>query len=79
MFVECRMCFFVASICAVISIRSLVLARDDAVGALVVFSGCLLVFKTDEHKNKRGIECSNVCSNELDIHLFIQCSAPMVR
>ena len=31
MFVECRMCFFVASICAVISIRSLVLARDDAV------------------------------------------------
>ena len=40
------MCFFVASICAVISIRSLVLAMDDAVGALVVFSGCLLVFKT---------------------------------
>ena len=35
MFVECRMCFFVASICAVIRIRSLVLARDDAVGGTV--------------------------------------------
>ena len=44
---------FVASICAVIRIRSLVQARDDAVGALVVFCGCLLVFKTEEHKNKR--------------------------
>ena len=42
-----------ADICAVIKIRSLVWARDDAVGALVVFSGCLLVFKTEEHKNKR--------------------------
>ena len=66
------MCFFVVSICAVIRIRSLVLARDDVSRALVVFSGCLLVFRTDEHKNKRGIECSNVCSNELDIPYFIQ-------
>ena len=47
------MLFFVAGICIVILIRSLVLARDDAVGALVVFSGCLLVFRTEEHKNKR--------------------------
>ena len=53
--------------------RSLVLARDDGSGAL----NCLLVdahfLKTEEHKNKRGIECSNVCSNKLDILLFLQC------
>ena len=66
------MLFFVAGICAVIRIRSLVQARDDVSGTLVVFSGCLLVFKTEEHKNKRGIECPNVCSSELDIPYFIQ-------
>ena len=42
-----------AGICVFIKIRSLVWARDDVSGTLVVFSGCLLVFKTDEHKNKR--------------------------
>ena len=44
MFMDCRMIIFVAGICAIIWIRSLVLARDDAVGALIAFSGCLLVF-----------------------------------
>ena len=76
MFVGCRMCFFVASICAVIKIRSLVLARDDAVGALVVVSGCLLgVYLFLRQKNirtKDSIECPNVCSSELDIPYFIQ-------
>ena len=42
-----------AGICDCIKMRSLVLARDDVSRALVVFSGCLLVFKTEEHKNKR--------------------------
>ena len=32
MFMDCRMIIFVAGICAIIWIRSLVLARDDAVG-----------------------------------------------
>ena len=35
MFMDCRMCYFIASFCAVIEIRSLVLARDDAVGSTV--------------------------------------------
>ena len=39
MFVECRMCFFVASICAVIRIRSLVWARDDGSLALCIIGG----------------------------------------
>ena len=30
-------------------------------------------FQTKEHKNKSFIECSNVCSSELDIPLFFQC------
>ena len=34
MFMDCRMIIFVAGICAVIWIRSLVLARDDAVGGI---------------------------------------------
>ena len=43
---------------------------------LEVFCGCLLlIFKTEEHKNKRFIECSNVCSSELDIPLSFQCYA----
>ena len=70
---------FVASICAVISIRSLVWARDDVSEALVVFSGVYLFLGQKNIRTKDPIECSNVCSNELDIHLFIQCSAPMVR
>ena len=31
------------------------------------------LFQTEEHKNKRFIECSNVCSSELDIPLSFQC------
>ena len=34
MMTDCRMIIFVAGICAVIWIRSLVLARDDAVGGI---------------------------------------------
>ena len=30
-------------------------------------------FQTEEHKNKSFIECSNVCSSELDIPLSFQC------
>ena len=36
---------------------------------------CTLLLKTEEHKNKRGIECSDVCSIELDKHMLIQCCA----
>ena len=72
------MLFFVASICAVIRIRSLVLARDDAVGGTVLFCGWMFL-RQKNIRTKEDIECSNVCSSELDIHLFIQCSAPMVR
>ena len=32
--------------CAVFEIRSLVLARDDVLRALVVFCGCLLIIQT---------------------------------
>ena len=34
MMTDCRMIIFVASICAIIEIRSLVLAWDDAVGGM---------------------------------------------
>ena len=34
MMTDCRMIIFVAGICAIIEIRSLVLARDDAVGGM---------------------------------------------
>ena len=56
-------------------IRSLVLARDDGVGAPVVFSGCLLVFRRknirtkDSFKGRMYIQASlmficslNVCT-----------------
>ena len=48
-------------------------------GALVVFSGVYLFLRQKNIRTTEDIECSNVCSSELDIHLFIQCSAPMVR
>ena len=35
--------------------------------------GVYSLFQTEEHKNKRFIECSNVCSSELDIPLSFQC------
>ena len=66
------MCFFVASICAVISIRSLVWARDDVSEALVVFSGVYLFLGQKNIRTKDSIECPNVCSSELDIPYFIQ-------
>ena len=42
MMTDCRMIIFVASICAIIEIRSLVLTRDDAVGSTVLLlCGCI--------------------------------------
>ena len=66
------MLFFVAGICAVIRIRSLVQARGDAVGALVVFCGVYLFLRQKNIRTKDSIECPNVCSSELDIPYFIQ-------
>ena len=40
--------------CAVVEMRSLVLARDDAVGALCCCFVDVHILKTEEHKNKRG-------------------------
>ena len=40
--------------CSVIEIRSLVLARDDSVGSLCCCFVDVHIFKTEEHKNKRG-------------------------
>ena len=64
--------FFVASICAVISIRSLVLARDDVSGALCIIGGVYAYFRHKNIRTKDSIECANVCSSELDITYFIQ-------
>ena len=36
------------------------------------------IFRQKNKRTKDSIEYSNVCSSELDVHLFIQCYAPMV-
>ena len=73
------LCLFYLSLCVLVGIV-LSLRWDPwswpgmtVSGALVVFSGCLLVFKTEEHKNKRGHWKSNVHSSELDVPLLFQC------
>ena len=33
------------------------------------------IFRQKNIRTKEFIECSNVCSSELDVHLFIQCCA----
>ena len=66
---------FVAGICAIIEIRSLVLARDDAVGALVVFSGCLLVFRQKNIRTKVYHWFLNVLANEFATHSLINAFA----
>ena len=63
-----------AGICDCIKMRSLVLARDDVSG----YGAFLWVYAFYRQKNIRTkdfIECSNVRSSELDVHLFIQCCA----
>ena len=60
-----------AGICVFIKIRSLVQARDDAVGGTVLFCGWMFL-RQKNIRTKDPIECSNVCSSELDVHLFIQ-------
>ena len=47
-------------------------------GTLVVFSGCMLFKRQKSIRTKEFIECSNDRSSKLDVHLFIQCDAPMV-
>ena len=61
--------------CAVIEIRSLVLARDDESRAQCCICGCKLFIRQKNIRTKDSIEYSNVCSSELDVHLFIQCCA----
>ena len=65
--------------CAVIKIRSLVLARDDESRAQCCICGCKLFIRQKNIRTKEFIEYSNVCSSELDVHLSFQCFAPMVR
>ena len=63
---------------AVGRLDSYVVAGDHA---KLVLSDCYLL-QTEEQRNKRFIECSNVrsnvCSSELDILLSFQCFAPAV-
>ena len=54
---------------AVGRLDSYVVAGDHA---KLVLSDCYLL-QTEEQRNKRFIECSNVCSSELDILLLLQC------
>ena len=61
--------------CAVIEIRSLVLARDDGSRALCCICGCKLFIRQKNIRTKELIECSDVCSIELDKHMLIQCCA----
>ena len=61
-----------AGICAVIRIRSLVWARYDGSLALCIICGVYSYFRQKNIRTKDPIECSNVCSSELDIHYFIQ-------
>ena len=58
-----------------IKIRSLVLARDDVSGARCFFLWVYAYFRHKNIRTKDSIECPNVRSSELDVHLFIQCCA----
>ena len=51
--------------------RSLVLARDDNVGRHCIW-WVYTFFRQKNRRTKEFIECANVCSSELDEHLFIQ-------
>ena len=61
-----------AGFCVFIKIRSLVWARDDVSRALCIIGGVYSYFRHKNIRTKDPIECSNVCSSELDIPYFIQ-------